>query len=61
MASIYAVPYNGTTATGCDSLTENCNIYYEVVLIPTSFESKLTYGSPETLPGCSHLLPSFFS
>ncbi|PMD36893.1 putative ammonium transporter [Hyaloscypha variabilis F] len=29
MTSLYAVPYNGTTMTGCDSLTENCNIYYE--------------------------------
>jgi len=30
MASLYAIPYNGTTMTGCDSLTENCNQYYEV-------------------------------
>jgi hypothetical protein len=30
MASIYAIPYNGSSETGCDSLTENCNIYYEV-------------------------------
>ncbi|TVY47321.1 Ammonium transporter [Lachnellula occidentalis] len=29
MSSIYAIPYNGTIATGCDSLTENCNLYYE--------------------------------
>ncbi|KAH8815554.1 ammonium transporter AmtB-like domain-containing protein [Xylogone sp. PMI_703] len=28
-ASLYAVPFNGTGETGCDSLTENCNIYYE--------------------------------
>jgi len=25
-----AVPYNGTTMTGGDSLTEDLNIYYEV-------------------------------
>ncbi len=30
MASLYAIPYNGTTMTGCDSLTENCHQYYDV-------------------------------
>jgi Amt family ammonium transporter len=35
MTSIYAVPYNGTTMTGCDSLTEDCNIYYEVPSPPS--------------------------
>jgi Amt family ammonium transporter len=32
MSSLYAVPYNGTGATGGDSLTENLNIYYEVTI-----------------------------
>jgi Amt family ammonium transporter len=37
MSSIYAIPYNGTTMQGCDSLTENCNQYYEVsLLLPES-------------------------
>lgn len=35
MASLYAIPYNGTNAAGCDSLTDNCNMFYEVgVLYP---------------------------
>jgi hypothetical protein len=32
MASLYAIPYNGTEPTGGDSLTENLNQYYEVKL-----------------------------
>jgi hypothetical protein len=51
MASLYAVPYNGTGETGCDSLTENCNIYYEVrfspPLTPTSCKKANTH-SPAT-------------
>lgn len=40
MSSIYAIPYNGTTMAGCDSLTEDCNIYYEVwLLLRRSLES----------------------
>lgn len=28
--SVYVVPYNGSGATGGDSLTEDLNIWYEV-------------------------------
>ena len=42
MTSLYAVPYNGTTMTGCDSLTENCNIYYEVFFTSLIFNNVLT-------------------
>lgn len=34
MASLYATTYNGTGEAGCDSLTENCNLPYEVCLPP---------------------------
>ena len=30
MASLYAAPYNGTIATGGDSLNGNINMFYEV-------------------------------
>lgn len=33
---IVQVPYNGTGATGGDSLTENLNIWYEVSWPPVS-------------------------
>jgi hypothetical protein len=43
-ASLYVEPYNGTIATGGDSLTEDLNVYYEV-----SRDYSLSTNS--TLPG----------
>lgn len=40
MASLYAIPYNGTEPTGGDSLTTNLNEFYEVGHKPCPFKKK---------------------
>jgi hypothetical protein len=40
---IVKVPYNGTIATGGDSLTENLNIWYEVRCLPPSANRHLSF------------------
>jgi len=56
------VPYNGTIATGGNSLVDNLNIYYEVCLPVLSLDQYTIIGPSAhtflsrlvTLPGCSH-------
>lgn len=43
MADIHALPYNGTTPTGGDSLIQDLNVYYEVSMLLPSLRTLTSF------------------